>query len=220
MRLHERLVIAEGVKWDARMRAIRGTAERLGIDVEVTPRGKLDALAPGIHHQGIVLVTSPYPYAELDAVGSGAPIVLLDHLQDPHNAGAILRTAEVFGLTSAILPVDRSVSVTPAVVSASAGAVEYMAISQVTNLGRTIDMLKRGGYWVVGLDRRPDATPLDQLTAPDPFALIVGAEGSGMSALIAERCDFIAEIPQFGRTESLNASVAAGIALHHLTRRS
>ncbi|MGE3798414.1 MAG: 23S rRNA (guanosine(2251)-2'-O)-methyltransferase RlmB [Thermomicrobiales bacterium] len=215
-----RLYVAEGVRWDARMQQIRSDAERRGVPVETTQRQVLDDTVGGERHQGVLLVTSPYSYSTLsELLESAAPVLILDHLQDPQNVGTLLRSAEVFGVSWVIIPKDRSASITPAVVNASAGSVEHLSIVQETNISRVIDMLKQQNYWIVGLDNAGDVSPIHELEVSYPFGLVVGAEGSGLSRSISGRCDFLARIEQLGQIESLNAAVAGSIALYHLTRQ-
>jgi 23S rRNA (guanosine2251-2'-O)-methyltransferase len=172
-------------------------------------------------HQGVALEVASYPYVEVETILRGAgrlgeqPFILaLDHLQDPHNLGALLRTAEVAGVHGAIIPSRRAVEVTPAVVSASAGASEHLRVARVTNLVRTLESLKADGLWVVGLENRPNAVPYYQADLNLPLVLVVGAEGQGLGRLVRESCDLLLRLPTRGRVKSLNASVAGGIAVY------
>ena len=145
-----------------------------------------------------------------------ATIVILDHLEDPHNLGAIIRTCEAAGITGIILPKDRSVSVNSTVMKTSAGALENVKISMVTNLNQTIKELKDKGFWIVGTDMNgQDYRTIDY---SGKIAIIIGNEGKGMSSIISSNCDFIAEIPMYGKINSLNASVAAGIIIYEAIR--
>jgi 23S rRNA (guanosine2251-2'-O)-methyltransferase len=173
------------------------------------------------HAQGVALETSDYPHADVQAILDLANeqheppfLLLLDHLQDPQNLGTLIRTAEAMGVHGVILPDRRAARVTPAVSNASAGAVEHLLVAQVTNLNRTIDDLKQAAIWVAGLDDRPEAQELAQVDLTGALALVVGAEGEGMSRLTRESCDFLVRIPMYGRIESLNAAVAGSIVLH------
>ncbi len=218
-RRHHRLIFAEGVRWDARLEAFRQSAEAARIPTESFPRQLLDDQAPGSRHQGVILLTSPYPYVDFgDLLLNGSPVLVLDHLQDPQNFGSLLRSAGAFGVSNVVIARDRSAAISPAVVNASAGAVEHLQIAQVTNLGRAVDDLKQQGYWIVGLDRSPTAQSLGSFDPPQAFVLVVGAEEHGLSASIAARCDLLVQIEQSGKIDSLNASVAGSIALYHLTR--
>lgn len=171
-----------------------------------------------VNHQGVALETDGYPYADLDAIlraKTESPLLLiLDHIQDPQNLGTLIRTAEAVGVDGLLLPDRRAAGVTPAVSNASAGAVEHLPVAQVTNLNRTIDQLKKQGVWVAGLDTGDDAISLDKADLTGPLALVVGGEGSGLSRLTREKCDFIVQLPMVGQVESLNASVAGSIVLY------
>ena len=178
-----------------------------------------------VNHQGVALETDGYPYTDLDAIlraKTESPLLLiLDHIQDPQNLGTLIRTAEAVGVDGLLLPDRRAAGVTPAVSNASAGAVEHLPVAQVTNLNRTIEQLKKKGVWVVGLDTGDDAISLDKADLTGPLALVVGGEGSGLSRLTREKCDFIVQLPMVGQVESLNASVAGSIVLYQAfaTRR-
>lgn len=171
-----------------------------------------------VNHQGVALETDSYPYADLETIlraKSDTPLLLiLDHIQDPQNLGTLIRTAEAVGVDGLLLPDRRAAGVTPAVSNASAGAVEHLPVAQVTNLNRTIEQLKKKGVWVVGLDTGDDAISLDKADLTGPLALVVGGEGSGLSRLTREKCDFIVQLPMVGQVESLNASVAGSIVLY------
>jgi 23S rRNA (guanosine2251-2'-O)-methyltransferase len=216
-----RLVLADGVREPGIPGEILDSARQLGIPVARVPRRHLDEITTA--HQGIALETGAYPYVTVDDLLRWAqkqaepPFLLaLDHLQDPHNLGALLRSAEAVGVHGVILPERRAVGVTPAVVSASAGASEHMRVAQVTNLVRTLEALKQENLWSVGLDTGPGSCRYDQVEGDlnRPLVLVVGAEGSGLSQLVRQRCDYLVRLPMRGRIESLNASVAGGIALY------
>ncbi len=169
-------------------------------------------------HQGIILDVEDFVYTDLNEIISvpDATIVILDHLEDPHNLGAIIRTCEAAGITGIILPKDRSVSVNSTVMKTSAGALENVKISMVTNLNQTIKELKDKGFWIVGTDMNgQDYRTIDY---SGKIAIIIGNEGKGMSSIISSNCDFIAEIPMYGKINSLNASVAAGIIIYEAIR--
>ena len=165
-------------------------------------------------HQGIILDIEDFIYSELDELldDENATIVILDHLEDPHNLGAIIRTCEAAGITGIIIPKDRSVSVNSTVMKTSAGALENMRISIVTNLNQTIDTLKKNGFWIIGTDM--DGTNYKDIDYSGKIAIVIGNEGNGMSKSIYNSCDFIAKIPMYGKINSLNASVAAGIVIY------
>lgn len=181
------------------------------ISIEYKENFELDKLANGLH-QGIILKVPDYEYASIDEIiKDDALIVILDHLEDPHNLGAIIRTSEAAGVTGLIIPKDRSVSVNPTVIKVSTGAIENIKIVQVTNLINTINELKKDGFWIVGTDM--DGTNYDEINYKGKIAIVIGNEGSGISRLVKDNCDFIASIPMNGKVNSLNASVAAGIVI-------
>jgi 23S rRNA (guanosine2251-2'-O)-methyltransferase len=213
------LLLAEGVRQSDLIDEVCAAAGRLGVPVRRVPRGDLERL--GEAHQGIGLEVGAYPYVSLDdllrAVQRQAEPVrflALDHVQDPHNLGALLRTAEVVGVHGVLIPDRRAAAVTPAVVSASAGASEHMRLAQVTNLVRSLEALKDAGLWVVGLDAGPGSRPYHTVDLDMPLVLLVGAEGQGVSRLVRRVCDVLISLPMRGHIESLNASVAGGIAMY------
>ncbi len=220
-----RLVLAEGVRDETGVVGqITRMARNMGAPVTRSPRRELDQLIP--HHQGIIAEASPYPYSDLETVISFSAaqdtpslFLILDLLQDPQNVGSLLRTAEAVGVHGVVIPRRRAVGVTPAVVSASAGAVEHLRVVQVTNLARTIDELKQHDVWVIGLEAGPEAQFLDQADLGGPLALVVGSEGRGLRRLVREKCDFRLRLPMHGRVASLNAAVAGSVALYEVERQ-
>ena len=186
-----------------------------GVPVDVIERVVLDRLAGSPHHQGAVAVAAAFRYASLEQVLAAecTSALVLDGIQDPRNLGAILRTARAFGVGGVVLARDRSTGVTPVVVSASAGLVFGLRIAQVPNLVRAMEALKAAGFWLVGLAPR-DGTPIDRFDPPSRPALVAGGEGEGLRALVARTCDFTVTIPMVAAVESLNVSVAVGVALH------
>lgn len=206
---------------DAHLREIRDLARARGVPVHEADRHHLGQLAGDRHHQGAALEVSPYPYASLDEIlaraqRAGEPpfLLLLDLLQDPQNLGTLLRTAEAVGVHGVVLGERRAAGVTPAVVHASSGATEWLAIAQVTNLAQTMRALAERGIWLVGLEGVPEATPLEEVSWPKALALVVGSEGEGLRRLTRERCDVLVRIPMQGHIHSLNAAVAGSIALY------
>jgi 23S rRNA (guanosine2251-2'-O)-methyltransferase len=217
------LFLAQGITETGIVEEILEGAAGLKVPVRRVPRPELERISD--MHQGMALEVAGYPYASPDAILRKAnkldesPFILaLDHLQDPHNLGALLRTAEVVGVHGVVIPGRRAVGVTPAVVSASAGASEHVEVAQVTNLARTLVELKSNGVWVVGLDAGPAAKLYDQVDLDLGLALVVGAEGKGLSRLVRETCDILIRLPMRGKMESLNASVAGGVALYAALR--
>ena len=178
---------------------------------------KMDDLVNGIH-QGIIFDVSDYKYVDIDKLlGENKFVVMLDHLEDVHNLGAIIRTCEAAGVDAIIIPENREVLVNGSVIKTSAGCAYQMDIVKVVNLARTIDYLKSNNYWVVGtsLDTDLDYREVDY---SGNICLVIGNEGKGISSLISKKCDFITKIPMYGRSNSLNASVAAGIMIYEVIR--
>ncbi|NLM63125.1 MAG: 23S rRNA (guanosine(2251)-2'-O)-methyltransferase RlmB [Mollicutes bacterium] len=166
------------------------------------------------NHQGIILKVPDYKYFDIDDFinKEESLIVILDHLEDPHNLGAIIRTCEAASVDGIIIPKDRSVSVNATVMKVSSGALENVKIAQVTNLVNTIKELKNKGFWIIGADM--DGTDFEKIDYQGKIALVIGNEGKGLSRLVRKECDFIASIPMYGKINSLNASVAAGIIIY------
>lgn len=214
-----RLLLGEGVRETGIITEILSLARELKVPVARVPRERIEGLSDAA--QGVGLEVGAYPYVSVEEILKSAhkrgepPFLLaLDHLQDPHNFGALVRTAEAVGVHGVMIPERRAVGVTPAVVSASAGASEHMRIARVTNLVRTLKALKAEGIWVVGLEDTPGSLPYHTADLNRPLALLVGAEGLGISRLARETCDMVIRLPMRGRVQSLNASVAGGIALY------
>lgn len=195
-------------------------AKQAGVRIQERGDDELDALARGAAHHGVLALVGPYPHAALDELlTSDAPrLVALDQISDPHNFGAIVRSAAAFGAHGVIVLKDRAAPVSATVVRASAGATERIPIARVTNLARTLKALQKRDLTVIGLDAGGEH-PVDALPdAPFGHVLVVGAEGRGLRRLVRERCDVLARIPMRADTESLNASVATSIALYALSR--
>jgi 23S rRNA (guanosine2251-2'-O)-methyltransferase len=201
---------------------IVAAAAAANIPTRTIKGGLFDKLAQqNAHAQGVALEVGDYPYTEFDALlarakAQGEPpfLLILDHLQDPQNLGTLIRTAEAMGVHGIILPDRRAAGVTSAVTNSSAGAVERMFVAQVTNLNRTIDELKERNVWVAGLDSDPATPLLDNRMISGALALVVGSEGSGLSRLTREKCDFLLRLAMVGEVESLNAAVAGSIVLY------
>ena len=220
------IILPPGSKDEAdEIASLRLTAQQRHIMIRTADRDRLDHLVHGGHHQGVALKTSGYPYVDLEDIvqeveeDENAIVVALDHLEDPQNLGSILRTACAAGVTGVILPEDRGVGVTPAAVRASAGAAEHLKVARVVNLPRAMKTLQEHNLWFTGLDWGEDARPYTAIDFKGRAGLVVGAEGNGLSRLVRETCDFIAELPMPGGFESLNAGVAAGIALYEILRQ-
>lgn len=215
------LLLAEGIREDDRTRRLLETARRLTLPIEIVPRIFLDQRTAGANHQGVALETAGYVYSTFEEiVEHPGTVLILDHLQDPQNFGTLLRAAEATGVSGVIIPRDRTVDITPAVVNASSGAVEHLRVTRVPNLARAIGDLKDAGWWSAALDTGDDAVDLFSADIPLPVALVVGAEGEGVSANVRKHCDLVLSLPMVGRVASLNAATAGSIALFELLRRS
>jgi 23S rRNA (guanosine2251-2'-O)-methyltransferase len=220
-----KLVLAEGVRQTDTVGQIVFLAERAGVPVTRTERRNLDRIGD-INHQGVALETSEYPYRSLDQVLARAQardespyLLLLDLLKDPQNVGSLLRTAEAVGVHGVVIQQRRAVGITPAVVQASAGAVEHLWVAQVTNLVDAIRRLKAHNVWVAGLEAARGAQQYDQADLSGPLALVVGSEGEGLRRLVRDRCDFLLSLPMCGQVTSLNAAVAGSIVLYEAWRQ-
>ena len=193
----------------------------LNVEIKTLPKQELDKIEKG-NHQGIIALTDDYKYVSenemLSNMSENPFVVVLDHLEDPHNFGAIIRTCEAAGVDYIIIPKDRSVGVTSTVVKTSVGAIYNVNIVMVTNLNNTIKKLKEKGLWIVGTDM-VNSTLYDEIDYKVPIGIIIGNEGSGMKSLVGKNCDFIARIPMIGKVNSLNASVAAGIMIYEVLRQ-
>lgn len=208
---------------DLRLQRVVEECRRNSIAVRFVPRSDLDRMAGNNAHQGVVAVTSARAYCDLDAVlaarrGEKSLILVLDSIEDPHNLGAILRTADAAGVDGVLIPERRSAGVTPVVTKVSAGASEHLPIAKITNVARTIEELKDKSIWTVGLDERGTQT-YDSLDYNMDCALAVGAEGKGLHELVRKKCDFVVSIPMLGKVPSLNVSVATAVVLYEVVRQ-
>ncbi len=205
---------------------ILAVADQRGVPVHRVDKRRLKALVQRGNHQGVAAECGTYPYVDLDillaeaAEASTAPLLLLlDHLEDPQNFGSLLRTADAAGVDGIIIPRDRAVGVTPAVVRASAGASEHLRIAIVTNLARTMRDLTRNGYFLAGLEAAPNAVLYTQADLTGPLGLVVGSEGRGLKRLVRKTCDLLLRVPMQGAVASLNAGVAGAVALYEARRQ-
>ena len=208
---------------DLRLQKLIQDCRKGSIPVRFLPRVELDRMAGSGSHQGVVAVTSNKQYNDLDDLiaakrGQYALIVVLDGVEDPHNLGAILRTADASGADGVVIPERRAVGITGTVVKSSAGASEHLPIAKVTNIARTLEDLKAQNIWTVGLDER-GAQSYDSLDYNMNCAIVLGAEGKGVHDLVARKCDFLVSIPMLGKVPSLNVSVAAGVVLYEVVRQ-
>lgn len=217
------VTVAEGQRGGQAAKIIEICREKK-IPVKYADSRKLDKLCGGAAHQGVAAFAAAHDYAELDDIfnlaqsrGESPFIVICDGLEDPHNLGAILRTAEAAGVHGVIIPKRNSVTLNYTVAKTSAGAIEYVPVVKVTNIAGTIDTLKGRGVWVFGADM--EGTPWTELDFTGSAALVIGSEGRGLSKLVREKCDFIASLPMKGKINSLNASVAAGILMFEASRQ-
>ena len=212
----KKIIIQEGFS----DKNVESLLENKKINIEERSKYELDQLVIG-SHQGIIMDVGDFEYKNIDSIDNSdeeAIILILDHIEDPHNFGAIIRTAEAAGIKDIIIPKDRSVSVNSTVIKTSTGAVLNMNIIMVTNLSNSIEYLKDKGFWVVGTALE-DSVDFRSINYEGKIALVIGNEGSGMTRLTKEKCDFIAKIPMYGETNSLNASVASGIMIYEVLRQ-
>jgi 23S rRNA (guanosine2251-2'-O)-methyltransferase len=215
------LYLAEGIKEEERVREALALARARGLGLERIPRIELDELCGGTNHQGLGLLAGRYPYATVEEIAErDGTVLVLDHIQDLHNMGTLLRAAEAAGVAGVVIARDRAADVTPATVNASAGAVEHLLVARESNLARTIEDLKQTGRWAIALDTGPDAVDLFTGSLPLPAILVVGAEGPGLTPIVRKACDLIAAIPMTGKVASLNAATAGSIALFEIMRRA
>lgn len=202
-------------------------AKKAGIIVQVVDKRKLDQMVEGVPHQGVVAQAAAHRYFEVDELlvrakdsGEMPFFLLLDEIEDPHNLGSILRTAECTGVHGVIIPKRRSASLTATVSKTSAGAVEYIPVARITNMAQTIDKLKEAGIWVAGADVGAKQDVYSSSTKFDmPLAIVIGNEAKGIGRLIRDKCDFLIKLPMNGQLNSLNASVAAGVLMYEVLRQ-
>ncbi len=215
--------VADDRKRDPLLRKIIADANERNIPVRFEGKQFFTQL-PFKTHQGVVAIAPPFDYASLsEVIGSHKSehtlLVLLDHLTDPHNVGAIIRTAEVVGADAVILPERRSAGVNATVRKAAAGAAGYIPVVRVANINDAIRTLKKAGIWVAGAAAGEDAVPMGRADFDRDLALVIGAEGSGLAPLVRRECDYLVSVPMRGQTESLNASVAAAVLLYEALRQ-
>ncbi|HEX4663923.1 MAG TPA: 23S rRNA (guanosine(2251)-2'-O)-methyltransferase RlmB [Terriglobales bacterium] len=207
---------------DQRLQAVIDLAREQGVSVRFSPRDQLDRLARSKSHQGIVAVVAGKSYSELDELlkkkGEHTFIVVLDGIEDPHNLGALIRTADGAGADGVIIPERRAATVNATVTKTSAGASEHVRIARVVNVARTLDELKQRSVWIVGLDERGQKD-YDQLDYNMDCAVVLGAEGHGLHDLVRKKCDYLVSIPMMGRVPSLNVSVAGAVVMYEVARQ-
>ncbi|WP_152395427.1 23S rRNA (guanosine(2251)-2'-O)-methyltransferase RlmB [Paenibacillus guangzhouensis] len=205
---------------------ILAEAKNAKIVVQNADKRKLDQMVPGLQHQGVVAQVAAYEYVEVEDILASAQergempfLLILDEIEDPHNLGSILRTADCTGVHGVIIPKRRSVGLTATVSKTSAGAVEYVPVARVTNLAQTIDQLKKEGIWVIGTDVEAQQELFEANHFNMPIAVIIGNESKGMGRLLKDKCDFLIKLPMAGQINSLNASVAAGVFMYEVVRQ-
>lgn len=207
------------------IRKIIDMAKRKGLVVSEVNKSKLDELTDNKNHQGVAVFTTPYNYVDVDDILNRAKernekplIVIAERIEDPHNLGAMIRSAECMGVHGIIIPKRRAVGITETVTKVSAGAIEHMLVSRVNNINDTIEYLKEKGVWIIGTDAS-GRDNIDKVDLKDSVAIVIGSEGEGMSRLTRERCDILARIPMKGKVTSLNASVSCGMILYEALRQ-
>ncbi|MCA1061643.1 23S rRNA (guanosine(2251)-2'-O)-methyltransferase RlmB [Rossellomorea aquimaris] len=215
--------IAEGSQKGS-IQQIVGLAKESNVMVQYVPKKKIEQMVSE-NHQGVVASVAAYQYAEIDDIfhraeqsGEDPFILILDELEDPHNLGSIMRTADAAGAHGIIIPKRRAVGLTSTVAKASTGAIEHIPVARVTNLSRAVDELKERGVWVAGTDAK-GKQDFRQLDGTLPIGLIIGSEGKGMSRILRDKCDFLVQLPMIGHVTSLNASVAASILMYEVYRK-
>ena len=219
----DKVYILDGCQ-DGPILTIKREAKKAGSLIKYADKQLLDNMSETGKHQGVIAVTAAYDYAEVSDIleiakdkGEDPFIVLLDNIEDPHNLGAIIRSAHQAGAHGVIIPKNRAVGLTATVARTSAGALNYIPVAKVTNLSKTIEDLKKEGLWFVCADM--DGETMYNLNLKGPIGVVVGSEGEGVSRLVKEKCDFVASIPMKGQIDSLNASVAAGILCYEIVRQ-
>lgn len=219
----DKLYILDGCQ-DGPMMTIRREAKKAGTLVRYVDKERLDQMSQTGKHQGVIATVAAYEYAEVDDIlalakeRNEAPFIfLLDNIEDPHNLGAIIRTANLAGAHGVIIPKNRAVGLTATVARTSAGALNYTPVARVTNLAKTIEDLKKEGLWFVCADM--DGTTMYDLNLTGAIGLVIGNEGEGVGRLVKEKCDYVASIPMKGNIDSLNASVAAGVLAFEIVRQ-
>ena len=219
----DKLYVLDGCP-DGPVRTIIREAKKGDTIINYVKKERLDQLSETGHHQGVIAMAASYEYATVEDIlekakekGEAPFIFVLDNIEDPHNLGAMIRTANLAGANGVIIPKRRAVGLTSTVARTSAGAINYTPVAKVTNLKQTMEQLKKEGMWFVCADM--DGTPYYQMDLKGPMGLVIGNEGEGVSRLIKETCDFVASIPMKGDIDSLNASVAAGVLAFEIARQ-
>lgn len=220
----EKIYVAKGSMQEGPIKLIQALAKEKGVPLIEVDKKKLDDMSFIKAHQGVIAIISPYKYSTVDEIleyakerGEDPFVILLDEIEDPHNLGSIIRSANVFGAHGVIILKRRSALVTPTVIKASAGACMHTKVAKVTNLTQTIKELKDKGLWIIGTDM--DGQNSYGTNLKGAVGIVIGSEGKGMSRLVKENCDIIVKIPMKGEVNSLNASVAAGVIMYEVVRQ-
>lgn len=219
----DRLYVLDGCH-DGPVMTIKREAKKHDTMVKYVTKERLDQMSETGHHQGVIAITSAYEYSEMEDIFRNAEekkedpfIFILDNIEDPHNLGAIIRTANLAGAHGVIIPKNRAVGLTATVARTSAGALNYTPVVRVTNISKTIEELKERGLWFVCADMEGES--MYRLNLKGPIGMVIGNEGEGVSRLVKEKCDYVAAIPMKGNIDSLNASVAAGVLAYEIVRQ-
>ncbi|HWC97955.1 MAG TPA: 23S rRNA (guanosine(2251)-2'-O)-methyltransferase RlmB [Candidatus Sulfopaludibacter sp.] len=213
----DRVLVAQGAG-GTRIQEIVDLARRSSVPVRFEPRSALDRLAGSAAHQGVVALGAAQKYADLDTASASSLVVVLDGVEDPHNLGAIIRTAHAAGAGAVIIPERRAAGITDVVAKAAAGALEHLPVVRVTNINRALEDLKERGFWIYGLDERGTEV-YSKVDFAAPAAFVLGGEGKGLHEQVRKHCDLLLRIPMAGAISSLNVSVAAGVVLFEWLRR-
>ncbi|MBX5494900.1 MAG: 23S rRNA (guanosine(2251)-2'-O)-methyltransferase RlmB [Bryobacteraceae bacterium] len=213
----DRVLVAKGAR-GPRIQEIIELSRQASVPVRFEPREALDRMTKGAAHQGVVAVGSARGYADLEDVANARLLVLLNGVEDPHNLGAIIRTANAAGADAVIIPERRAAGLTETVAKAAAGALEHVPVVRVGNVNQALERLKERGFWIYGLDESGPAV-YDEIEYLEPAVVVLGGEGKGLHQLVKKHCDFLVRIPMAGKIPSLNVSVAAGIVLFQICRR-
>ena len=219
-----KILVAEG-STGSNLMEILSLASKRSLMVQNVPKTRLDQIAPGRNHQGVIAYIAAKEYAELDDIMAAAKnsprpglIIVLDEVEDPHNLGSILRSAEAVGAHGIVIPKRRAVPLTSTVAKASAGAIEHVPVARVANISQTIETLKKEGFWVVGTEVQTDKM-YHQVDMSGPTVIVIGNEGKGLGEVVKKRCDYLVRLPMVGQVQSLNAGVAAGILMYEVLRQ-
>lgn len=215
----DKVLVAKGLG-GTRIQEIAELCRERGVPLRFEPRETLDRAAKGVAHQGVIAFGAAHTYSALESItGQARLLVILDGVEDPHNLGAIIRTAHAAGANAVVVPERRAAPLTETVARAAAGAIEYLPIVRVTNISQTLERLKEQNFWIYGLDER-GPEPYDQVDYASPTAIVLGGEGKGLHQGVQKHCDVLVRIPMAGAVSSLNVSVAAGVVLFEWRRRA